>query len=147
MRFVTGGCDNLVKVWTITSSTSNNNQDNDSSHFGIKVPKPEELDGYTDWVRDVAWLNYVGNAYDTIASCSEDETVIIWKLSQEDGKWKKNILNKKFNTPTWKVSWSNCSSYLAVSAGDNCVYLFKENVDGTWEEISSINQDGNSDCT
>lgn len=137
LRFVTGGCDNMVKVWTITES--NDADLTDSRNF-----KYQDLEGHTDWVRDVAWLNYVGYAYDTIASCSEDENVLIWKY--EDGKWKKSNLDKKFNTPTWKVSWSHCGSYLAVSAGDNCVYLFKENVDGTWEEMSQINQDGNIDA-
>ena len=45
----------------------------------------------------------------------------------------------------WKVSWSHCGSYLAVSGGDNCVSVFSENVDGTFEEISQINQDNNVD--
>jgi protein transport protein SEC13 len=134
MRFVSGGCDNLVKVWTVTGEESD----------GQRIFKPIDLpEGHSDWVRDVAWLNYVGYAFDTIASCSEDESVLIWKC--EDNKWKKTALVKKFNTPTWKVSWSHCGSYLAVSAGDNCVYLFKENVDGQWEEFSQINQDGNID--
>lgn len=134
MRFVSGGCDNLVKVWTITGEESE----------GQRIFKSFDLpEGHTDWVRDVAWLNYVGYAFDTIASCSEDESVLIWKC--EDNKWKKTPLGKKFNSPTWKVSWSHCGSYLAVSAGDNCVYLFKENVDGLWEEFSQINQDGNID--
>jgi protein transport protein SEC13 len=91
----------------------------------------------------VSWLNCVGYSCDTIASCSEDETVLIWKF--EENKWKKTLLNKKFNAPTWKVSWSHCGSYFAVSAGDNCVYLFKDNVDGVWEEFTQINQDGNAD--
>ena len=138
LRFVSGGCDNLVKVWTVTD----NNQIDDFEN-GMRVFKSVDLDGHSDWVRDVAWLNYVGYSNDTIVSCSEDESVIIWKF--EVNKWRKTHLNKKFNTPTWKVSWSHCGSYLAVSAGDNCVYLFKENVDGVWEEISQINQDGNID--
>lgn len=136
MRFVTGGCDNLVKIWTVDNSSE------DSLDIGLKNFKSTDLDGHSDWVRDVAWLNYVGYAYDTIATCSEDETVIIWKFDTKEYKWKKTNLNKKFSTPTWKVSWSHCGSFLAVSAGDNCVYLFKENVDGNWEEISQVNQDG-----
>jgi protein transport protein SEC13 len=138
-RFVTGGCDNLVKVWT----SHDNNQESDNSF--ISRYKSVDLEGHSDWVRDVSWLNYIGYAYETIASCSEDETVLIWKL--EDNKWKKTALNKKFNCPTWKVSWSHCGSYLAVSAGDNCVYLFRENADGVWEEFSSVTQEGSVDPT
>ena len=62
----------------------------------------------------------------------------------ENNQWKINQLNKKFNAPTWKVGWSHCGSYLACSAGDNMVYLFKETSDGKWEEITVIN-DGNID--
>lgn len=43
------------------------------------------------------------------------------------------------------MSWSHCGSYLAVSGGDNFVYIFSENVDGTFEELSQINQDNNVD--
>jgi protein transport protein SEC13 len=141
IRFVTAGCDNLVKVWSVTEHNSGQVEDSDSS----KIFKSTDLDGHSDWVRDVAWLNYVGYAYDTIASCSEDETVVIWKFDYKEKTWKKNPIQKKFNTPTWKVSWSYCGSYLAVSAGDNSVYLFKENVEGEWEEFSQINNDGNLD--
>jgi WD40 repeat protein len=55
----------------------------------------------------------------------------------------KCLLNKKFDFPLWKVSWSHCGSYLAVSGGDNSVYIFSENVDGTFEELSQINQENN----
>jgi protein transport protein SEC13 len=142
MRFVTGGCDNLVKVWTLDNYHP---LQNDEFESGLKNFKCVELEGHSDWVRDVAWLNYVGYAYDTFASCGEDENVFIWKFDELEKNWKKNQLKKKFNAPTWKVSWSHCGSYLAVSAGDNCVYLFKENMDGNWEEFSLINQEGNVD--
>ncbi len=142
MRFVTGGCDNLVKVWILSSSQPNIMNSFEEYDSGIKNFKYTELVGHSDWVRDVAWLNYVGYAYDTIASCGEDESVFIWKFDKADNKWKNIALKKKFNNPTWKVSWSFCGSYLAVSAGDNCVYLFTENSQDEWEEFSQINQDG-----
>lgn len=143
MRFVTGGCDNLVKVWTISENSQMEDYDS-----GLKILKSVDLEGHNDWVRDVCWLNYVGYAFDTIASCSEDESVNIWMLEdKENNRWKKITLTKKFNAPTWKVSWSYCGSYLAVSAGDNKVYLFKENADGVWEEFSQINPEGNFDSS
>jgi len=114
LRFVTGGCDNLVKVWTINSNPGD-------ELIGVTFDK-EKLEGHSDWVRDVAWLNYVGYAYDVIASCGEDEMVYLW--TKRDDKWEKLDL-KKFNVPVWRVSWSQCGSYLAVSAGDNSIYLFK----------------------
>lgn len=134
MRFVSGGCDNLVKVWVMSKPQDLNEE---------MELKYTELKGHNDWVRDVTWLNYVGYAYDTIASCSEDENVFVWKFDKVENKWSNTSLKKKFNNPTWKVSWSYCGSYLAVSAGDNYVYLFKENSQDDWEEFSQINQEGN----
>jgi protein transport protein SEC13 len=68
MRFVTGGCDNNIKVWTFPTHI---NLDNiEEQNFAEKI-KTENLEGHKDWVRDVAWLNYVGYANDTIATCSE----------------------------------------------------------------------------
>lgn len=62
-------------------------------------------------------------------------------------KWQSEPLAKKFDAPLWKVSWSHCGSYLAVSGGDNNVFIFSENVDGTFEELSQINQDVNNDIS
>ena len=69
MRFVTGGCDNLIKIWTL--SNPNNTYENLDDANLIEKIKIEDLEPHKDWVRDVAWLNYVGYAHDTIASCSE----------------------------------------------------------------------------
>ena len=68
MRFVTGGCDNLVKIWTFTPLSTL--ETIEESNFAEKI-KTEDLEPHSDWVRDVAWLNYVGYACDTIATCSE----------------------------------------------------------------------------
>lgn len=136
MRFVTGGCDKLIKVWT-------NNHENHSVIKSEDNFTYVELEGHKDWVRDVTWLKYVGYEYDTIASCGEDETVKIWRLESND-KWKSNDIKKIFGCPTWKAEWSYCGTYLAISAGDNCVYIFQENNDGIWEETSKLSQTFNN---
>lgn len=61
---MTGGCDNKVKLWTF--------KDN-------KFELTKELGLHEDWVRDVAWCNNIGLMNDTIASCSEDQKVKVWK--------------------------------------------------------------------
>jgi len=67
MRFVTGGCENSIKIWTLSSvDTSKIDDENITDKVKIEI-----LESHNDWVRDVAWLNYVGYAHDTIASCSE----------------------------------------------------------------------------
>ncbi|KAI9885139.1 MAG: hypothetical protein M1823_003069 [Watsoniomyces obsoletus] len=63
-RFVTGGSDNLVKIW---------DWNNESKSYSCTITLP----GHTDWVRDVAWSPTVlQKSY--IASASQDKTVRIW---------------------------------------------------------------------
>jgi protein transport protein SEC13 len=62
-RFVTGGSDCAVKIWELQ---------------GAGEPALVcQLDGHTDWVRDVSWSSTVlRKSY--IASASQDRTVRIW---------------------------------------------------------------------
>ena len=68
MRFATGGCDNLVKFWSLSSDS---NIMEDKSHSAANKFTFEIGEGHSDWVRDVAWLNHVGLPYDIVASCGE----------------------------------------------------------------------------
>lgn len=69
---VSGSCDKSLKVWK---------WDESSSEFkSVLEFKGNEDNGHSDWVRDVAWCPAIGNTYDMIASCSEDQTVRIWKF-------------------------------------------------------------------
>ena len=52
-----------------------------------------EVGTHDDWIRDVAWCNNIGLLYDTIASCSEDMKVKIWrKENPQKDEW---ILKKE----------------------------------------------------
>jgi protein transport protein SEC13 len=62
---------------------------------------------------------------DTIASCSEDKKVKIWKRESASGpkdpsvnEWTVKEL-PTFDLPVWKVSWSLVGNMLAVGGGDN----------------------------
>lgn len=125
-RFVTGGCDNLVKIWTYDSTSQTYKQEGES------------LSGHSDWVRDVAWSPTVlQKSY--IASASQDKTVRIWTSdSSATGQWSCKVLN--FDAPVWRVSWSLSGNVLAVSGGDNRVSLWKENLRGEWECVKNIEE-------
>ena len=58
---------------------------------------------------------------DTIASCSEDQRVKIWRRTPAADPTKDEWVPKEINiqTPAWKVSWSSVGNLLAVSGGDN----------------------------
>ena len=107
-RFVTGGSDSLVKLWSHNATT--NSYDNICT-----------LTGHTDWVRDVAWSpTPLSKSY--IASASQDHTVRIWTCAagadQADASnWKSEVL--EFEVVVWRCSWSMAGNVLAVSGGDN----------------------------
>lgn len=125
-RFVTGGCDNLVKIWVYDQATN-----------GYKLER-EPLTGHTDWVRDVAWSPTVlQKSY--IASASQDKTVRIWTSDPSSpGQWDCKVLN--FDAPVWRVSWSLSGNVLAVSGGDNKVTLWKENLRGEWDVVKTLEE-------
>jgi WD40 repeat protein len=88
---VSGGIDGAIKFWTFK----------DNKFEIVKEIKP----AHEDWVRDVAWCNNIGLMHDTVASCSEDEKVKIWKrIDPTKDEWTSKEI--ALNTPGWKVSWS-----------------------------------------
>jgi len=139
-RFVTGGCDNLVKIWRWDDQTN-------------KWLLEHTLDGHSDWVRDVAWAPNLGICMNTIASCSQDGMVIIWTQESDSSsssyQWKKTILpttqqqKQGKGCIAWRVSWSLTGNILAVSTSENKVSLWKEAIDGTWKQISTVSSENN----
>eukprot|EP00871_Galdieria_phlegrea_P002259 jgi/Galph1/3033/GphlegSOOS_G1680.1 len=123
-RVVTGGCDNLVKVWYCDSAGNWNLEG-------------EPLIKHTDWVRSVAWAPSIGLSVNTIATCSQDKTVVIWTQDESSLEWSPQEL-AKMESPVWSVSWSFIGNVLAVSSGDNTVTLWKEDADGTWRNIKQF---------
>ena len=71
-RFVSGGCDSLVKIW----------REAEDGHWTEEA----KLEAHSDWVRDTAWAPSLGSVRQTIASCGQDRRVIIW-TQREGGSW------------------------------------------------------------
>ena len=142
-RFVSGGCDSLVKIW----------REGEDGHWTEEA----KLEAHSDWVRDTAWAPSLGPARQTIASCSQDRRGIIWTL-KDGGSWVPKVLHT-FEDVVWHVSWSVSGNILAVSGGDNKVRLdddnnhlpillvqvslWKETLDEQWQCISDVSK-GNS---
>jgi len=128
-RFVTGGSDNLVKIWDWNPQTQ--------TYDNVCV-----LNGHTDWVRDVAWSpTPLSKSY--IASASQDKTIRIWSCATsaditQPNNWTSSVL--QFDAAVWRVSWSLSGNVLAVSCGDNKVSLWKQNLKGTWACVKSIEE-------
>ncbi|KAK4634521.1 hypothetical protein CLAFUW4_01868 [Fulvia fulva] len=128
-RFVTGGSDNLVKIWSFNATTG--------TYDNITT-----LQGHSDWVRDVAWSpTPLSKSY--IASASQDHTVRIWTLPagaeiSDPSAWHSETL--ELEVVVWRVSWSMAGNVLAVSGGDNRVSLWKEKLKGGWEVVKTIEE-------
>ncbi|GAA5976766.1 hypothetical protein JCM11641_000865 [Rhodosporidiobolus odoratus] len=148
-RFATGGCDGVVKIWGW----------NDQTKEWCPDPVEHALQGHQDWVRDVAWAPSVGVGKAYLASAGQDKTVYIWTQTSPSGPWSRVALSPspspspaaqpgqppaapqsegKFGDVVWRVSWSVAGNVLAVSSGDGKVSLWKENIKGTWEEVSEL---------
>ena len=123
-RFVSGGCDNMVKIW---------NFEYKSNEYECSA----QLNEHDNWVRDVAWSPIPGStSHSIVASCSEDKSVIIWK--EQNKKWLQSE-KLKFDSKVWSVSWSELGNILAVALGENTVKLFKEGYDGKWQNVTKVN--------
>lgn len=123
LKLVTGGNDNMVKVWAAK----------ESEEWKLEAT----LQGHSDWVRDVAWCP--GNPQ-LIASGSQDRRVFLWCSTGGSSNWEKSPLSgSNFGETVWRVSWSVGGSLLAVATGDNKISVWREGVSGKWEEVNSIN--------
>lgn len=104
----------------------------------LSAKKEVNLMDIADWVRDVAWAPNSALPYGILASCSEDKSVYIWKQKDgASGPWEPTLL-RIFEAPVWRLSWSLTGTVLAVSTGDHRVSLWKQSVDETWVQISSL---------
>jgi protein transport protein SEC13 len=130
----------------------------------LDTTDPEDTSklSHKDWIRDVAWSPCLSPTVQRVASCSEDRTVLIWTLDlsgvngekegqQQQQQQKEEVSSNKnkkpmwvphllhtFEDPVWRVSWSLTGNILAVSSGDDSVTLWKQTLDGTWMQVSSV---------
>ena len=124
-RIVSGGCDNLVKIWKYSESLRK-----------WEISEPEfVLKKHEDWVRDVAWCPNMGLNGSIIASCGQDMKLYIWKREGEGSEWKCTSIDG-FNDIVWRVSWSVTGHVLAVTSFDK-VSLWKESPTGEWKMMQT----------
>lgn len=129
-RLVTGGADNQVRIWRHDELTD---AWVDQHHFASGE--------HGDWVRDVAWRPNMGIPANTIASCAEDGTVVIWTQAMVGQPWGRQS-KWELGASAWQLSWSVTGSILAVATSNNQVVLYKEAPDGSWEGVDAFDEEG-----
>jgi len=124
-RVVSGGCDNAIKIWNLDRE---------------QIGEPLILKEHEDWVRDVAWAP-IGLPSATIASCSQDGTVIIWRQDDPSKPFSFRRIHKSSEV-VWRVSWSITGNILSIAGGDNKVILMKEIPEVGWKPLYTIDETG-----
>lgn len=127
-RIVTAGCDNVLKIWRHTVETGWNLE-------GTPLKAHREL------VRDVAWAPSIGLPRALIASAGQDKKVVVWSNDIGTDDWIKTEL-PAFKAPVWSVSWSPAGNILGVASGDDKVTLWKEEMDGSWRQVTEVSDTG-----
>lgn len=122
-RLVTSGCDNLAKIWRLDDASG-------------AWREEHALRAHGDWVRDACWSVNMGLPMNTVATCGQDGLVFIWTQDEPGGAWRNTLLHD-FKVPVWRLSWSVMGNVLAVSDANNLVTVWKESVDGQWDQISA----------
>ena len=140
-RLATCGCDNLVKIWRFDENSGGWSADG------------APLAAHSEWVRDVAFaprLSSPSSAASTsgsspssssaspvLASAGQDGKVFVWSEDAATGVWTPTLVNDfGSGQPVWRVSWSTAGGVLAVSDSRGAVSLWKESVDGQWEQVT-----------
>ena len=127
-RLATAGCDNAVRVYRSAPVSGG----------GETWVLEATLRAHKDWVRDVAWCPTSGLTANTLASASDDGSVVVWRQVTPGGEWSAEAL-PSFPAPVWRASWSVTGNLLAVSCGDNSVTLWRESLTGgTFQQVSTV---------
>ncbi|GAW83683.1 protein transport protein SEC13 [Plasmodium gonderi] len=125
-RLASGGYDNQVIIWMFDNNTKEFHkiyQMNDKPHKSA--------------IKDIAWKPNINNSTNIIASCSDEKIVILWVEDASNNQWKNGQIIKVQHKIS-KISWSPNGTILAVACTDENAYLFREGMDGQWEEICNL---------
>lgn len=130
VRFATGGCDNLIKIWRYQCNPPLSCLQ--LTPDALAGPRYDVITGdavceevlkkQTGWVRSLAWTAFPGFNVGALASGSADHTVCVWRGSDIGKPFQLSVL-PAFTDEVWDLSWSHEGATgkrptLAVTTGD-----------------------------
>lgn len=133
MKFATGGCDGLVKIW----------------EYNIEGGKFDEeiIANYGGWIKDLSfaqgnedWLSFT-NSYeveklDALAVCAENKTVSL--LMKKNEKWEECKIGEQSEQAV-KISWNPNGHSFAIMYEDGMTVVYEESSEGKWVAVISGN--------
>jgi len=128
MRLATGGCDGSVCVWKCEGDI-------------WTQESPHLPPAHSDWVRDVAWRP---DSSGVLASGGWDKSIVVWAQEVEGQPWRQ-LCKMAVAGKVECLSWSVTGSLLAASFADGETALYKESLDGRFEEVGTCDESGYTD--
>ena len=113
--FLSSGFDQVIRVWKYDNLQQ-------IYYLFYTLPKVQQ-----SFIRDLICRDHL------LASCSDDRTVVIWKLDNSLRFIKHAQLSFEHNI--YRICWSLMGTVLAVSQDQNGVSLFREADNGEWKQI------------
>lgn len=128
MRLATGGCDGSVCVWKCEGDV-------------WTQESPPIPPAHSDWVRDVAWRP---DSSGVLASGGWDKSIVVWAQEVEGQPWRQ-LCKMAVAGKVECLSWSVTGSLLAASFADGETSMYKEALDGRFEEVGTCDESGYCD--
>ncbi|GAB69135.1 WD domain G-beta repeat domain containing protein [Plasmodium cynomolgi strain B] len=125
-QLASGGFDNQVIIWLFDNSTK-------EFHKVYQMKdKP-----HNSSIKDIAWRPNLNNSTNIIASCSDENIVILWVEDISNNQWRNGQVIKVKDRIS-KVCWSPNGTILAIACTNENAYLYREGLDGVWEEACNL---------
>ncbi|CAA9991096.1 protein transport protein SEC13, putative [Plasmodium knowlesi strain H] len=125
-QLASGGFDNQVIIWMFDNSTK-------EFHKVYQMKdKP-----HNSSIKDIAWRPNLNNSTNIIASCSDENIVILWVEDISNKQWRNGQVIQVQDKIS-KVCWSPNGTILAIACTNENAYLYREGLNGVWEEVCNL---------
>eukprot|EP01130_Rhizamoeba_saxonica_P009652 TRINITY_DN3936_c0_g1_i1.p1 TRINITY_DN3936_c0_g1~~TRINITY_DN3936_c0_g1_i1.p1 ORF type:complete len:309 (-),score=71.24 TRINITY_DN3936_c0_g1_i1:1586-2512(-) len=101
----------------------------------------KKLIGHEGPIRDVAWAPHIGRSYHVIASSSEDKTIKIWNVYDDDEAEVEAYKSFDLDTDVYRVEWNVTGTVLATSDDNGKVHLWRRTALNDWKCLLRVRSD------